>query len=113
MRPGNRTIIVVSLNPDNFTSQETKIAAVQMIRKQKIHIEAIQETHIPHDHNYKFNGYRIITTNAIPNSGNNQGIAEGGVSILIHEELEQHITHIQRVNQGIVKITLHSAQSHQ
>jgi len=63
-----------------------------MIHYNKIHIAAIQETHIPNRYNYKFNGYRIITSG--PRRGNtyvnpkNRGMFTTGVAIQIHDELE-------------------------
>jgi len=45
MQHGNRTLIIASLSPANFTSKETKIAVIQMLQKPKIYIAAIQETH--------------------------------------------------------------------
>lgn len=83
-----------------------------MIQRQKIHIAAIQETHIPHGRNHKINGYRIITTEANIKPGNQQGIEEGGVAILIHGDMEQHILHIHRVNHRIAKLTLRSEEPH-
>ena len=107
---GNRTLSIVSINPDNFTSSETRLTTTHLLRKNKIHIAAIQETHIPYDQNYKLNGYRIITCKAKEQEIN--GMAIGGVAILIREELEHHITHIHRVGRRIMKITLHSEESH-
>ena len=60
-------------NPDKFTSHYTELAVIQMVHRQKIHIAAIQETHIPHNHNYKLIGYRIITTQAIRTAGERGG----------------------------------------
>ena len=101
-QPGNRTISIASANPDNFITQETRLTITHMLKK-KIHIASIQETHIPHDQNYKFNGYRIITSKA---QKHHDGMPIGGVAILIHEDLEQHIAHIHRVNHRIMKIAL-------
>jgi len=81
-----------------------------MMRRKKIHIASIQETHIPHGQNYKFNGYRIITSKA--EKQNTDGMPIGGAAILIHEDLAQHIVHIHRVNHRIVKIILRSEESH-
>lgn len=106
MQPGTRTLIIASINPGNFATQDTKV-----LQRHKIHIAAIQETHIPVGQNYKLNGYRIITTSEIIKPGNKQGIAEGGVAVLIHEDIEQHIIHIRRINHRIVKITLRSEES--
>ena len=75
-----------------------------------MHLAAIQESHIPHNQNYKLNGYRIITSKALTLDTN--GVTIGGVAILVREELEPHISHIRRVNHRIVKITLQSEQKH-
>jgi len=64
MKPGQRTLSIVSLNPDNFILPETRTNTTHALQRNKIHIAAIQETHIPHDLNYKHNEYRIITTAA-------------------------------------------------
>ena len=49
-----------------------------MIRN-KIHIAAIQETHIPHGQNYLINGYRVITSDAIKDINNHKsGMSVGG-----------------------------------
>jgi len=65
MDAGNRTLCIASLNPDTFINPEQRITITNMLLMQKIHIAAIQETHIPHDLNYTLNGYRIITSAAI------------------------------------------------
>jgi len=81
-----------------------------MLKKRKIHIASIQETHIAHNQNYKLNGYRIITSKA--EKQGTLGIPTGGVAIMVHEDLEQHITHIHRLSHRIMKITLHSEDAH-
>ena len=45
MQSGQRTIIVVSLNPDNFASQETKIAITKMLQKGNTHRSTTRNTH--------------------------------------------------------------------
>ena len=110
MKSGYRTISVVSINPDNFISQETKLTTTHLLRKHKIHIASIQETHIPHNQNYKLNGYRIITSKA--ETQETTGMPVGGVAILVHEDIERHIVHIHRINHRIMKITLRSDESH-
>ena len=36
----------------------------------------------------------------------------GGVAIMVHEDLESHISHIHRIDHRIIKITLQSTESH-
>ena len=73
-----------------------------MLLRNKIHIAAIQETHIPRDLDYKLNGYRIITTAAMQENKEhdrpNWGLSTAGVAILVHEELEHHIVNIKRID---------------
>ena len=67
MKKGISAISVVSLNPDHFITDEVQQDITQQLIKKKIHIEIIQETHIPRNLNYGKNGYRIITSSAIKN----------------------------------------------
>ena len=87
-----------------------------MLQRNKIHIAEIQETHIPHDQNYKYNGYRIIASAATQetyiNKQPTKGLPIAGVAILIHEELEHHIVNIKRTNERIIQVALHSKNSH-
>ena len=87
-----------------------------MITRDKIHIAAIQETHVPHGQDYTYNGYRIITSAAQKeNTINNHlkpGMHIGGVAILVQEELSQHIVAINRIDNRIKHITLQSPNSH-
>ena len=116
MQEGNRSISIVSINPDNFILQKTQLGITEMLLKNKIHIAAIQETHIPRDLNYKINGYRIITTAATQENKEhdhpNRGLPTAGVAILVHEELEHHIVNLKRINERIMQLTLHSKHSH-
>ena len=63
-KSGYRTLNILSLNPDNFISTTRQDDITHELQKQRIHLAAIQETHIPHDLSYKRNGYRGITTAA-------------------------------------------------
>jgi len=112
MKKGYRSLSIASINPDTFAAKESQLQVVQMIQQRKIHIAAIQETHIPYDQNFKLSGYRIITSKAIQQNAGQQGIATGGVAILVHEELEQRKVQIHRIDHRILKITLHSPESH-
>lgn len=64
MTPGDRTLCVVSLNPDNCVVEEGKQTVAQSLQRNKIHISAIRETHVQYGKNYKMGGYRIIKTAA-------------------------------------------------
>ena len=116
MKEGKRPLSIESINPDNFILESTQREITGMLQHNKIHIAAIQETHIPGDYNYKLNGYHIITSAAIHEqcAKRNQqiGIPTGGVAILIHEELEHDIVLIKRIDARIIQITLHSQNSH-
>jgi len=113
---GIRSLSIASINPDNFILEKAQTEITEMLLRNKIHIEAIQETHIPRDLNYKLNGYRIITTAEIQGNKEhdhpNRGLSTAGVAILVHGELEHHIVNIKRADARIMKITLHIKQSH-
>ena len=89
MDQGLRTLIIISINRDNFVSPETRQNTTQMPRRNQIHIAAIQETHIPHSLNYVNDGYRIITTASTKiHDAQPLGLTVGVVAILIRNELE-------------------------
>ena len=68
---------------------------------------------MPHPRNYISDGYRIITAASTGIQDEQSiGITIGGVAILIHNELEQHITHITRINNRIMHLTLQIQKSH-
>jgi len=73
-----------------------------MIQNNKIHIDALQETHIMRNYNYQYNDYSIITSAALQETPKQidptKGIQTAGVAIRIHEELEHHITNIIRID---------------
>jgi len=64
-REGTNILNVASLNPDHFTTTETQNDIIQQLTQQKIHIAAIQETHIPRNHSFKRRNYKIINSAAI------------------------------------------------
>lgn len=58
-------------------------------------------------------GYRIITKSSTGiNFEQPQGLTTGGVAILIHNDLEQHITHIEQINNRTMHLTLQSNKTH-
>jgi len=59
--------------------------------KHRIHIAAIQETHIPYDMEIARGSYVIITSAAIRTENNNKqplGMYQGGVEIIIRNDLK-------------------------
>ena len=114
MATSERTLIISPIGPDNFQHRQSRWDITDILTYNKIHIAAVQETHIPQVQNYRLNEYRIITSPVIEatevNRNKRAGLHEGGVTISIHEELEQHITCIQIIDRGI--ITLQSAEPH-
>ena len=106
-----KTLPIISLNPDNFFSDEKQSDILHEIQRRKIHISVIQETHIPHGLAYAKSGYGISTFSAITTQTGTSvqpGIYQGGVAILIHGELKQHIHHVggidHRINENSTKI---------
>ena len=112
---GYRSLIIVSINHDNFALETTKKDITTKLLRSKIHIASIEETHIRKDYNYRHNEYRIITTAAqlkTPiDTKPQQGISTSGVAILIHEELGHRITNIQRIIPRITHVALIRAET--
>ena len=108
MQTGNRTLSIASINPDNFMNPEKQRQITNMLLTNKIHIAAIQETHLAHDASYIMNGYRIITSASEKHPEQPlTGMTKGGVAILIHTELAHYISNIQRIDHRIMTVTLH------
>jgi len=108
MQTGNRTLSIASINPDNFMNPEKQRQITNMLLTNKIHIAAIQETHLAHDTSYIMNGYRIITSASKKHPEQPlTGMTKGGVAILIHTELAHYISNIQRIDHRIMTVTLH------
>jgi len=97
MGKGLRTLSIESVNPDNFIITETRQTITHALRRNRIHVSAIAETHVPNSPNYVTDGYRVITTTASirENPEQPQGLTTGGIFILVHAELEQHITQME------------------
>ena len=68
MENGLRAPNISSRNPDSIRRKEMQREIVKGPAKNKIHIAAIQETHITHDRNYVMGNYRIITAAAGENA---------------------------------------------
>jgi len=108
---GLNTLAIVSMNPDHLTTNEVQQDITQQLLKNKLHIEIIQETHIPKDQSFSRNEYRVITSAATPNpkvtpEKHIPGRYIAGVAIAIQQELEPHISTIERIDHRILKITL-------
>ena len=105
MEHWSKMLRIASLNPDTFINNETRLHITNMPIMRKIHITAIQETHIPHELDYMINGYRIITSHAIEqpktNSNTRTGLNTGGLAILIHENPTHQIVSVQRKSSNI------------
>ena len=61
MKNGLRTMNIASLNPDSKKEAQMRRDIIKNITRNKIHIAAIQETHITQDRDYLLDNYRIIT----------------------------------------------------
>ena len=59
---GTRTLNIAGINPEAIKEAETHRDIIKNITKRKIHISAIQETHITLGKEYAMGGYRIITS---------------------------------------------------
>ena len=69
--------------------------------------------HIPYGQKYMTEGYRLINSAAKKDTNQpQQGMSTGGLSILIRESIEHHITHIRWISSGATKITIRIKQSH-
>ena len=104
--PGYWALSIFTLNRGNFIQNERKGDITHEPHRGRIHIAAIQETHIPNDQPYVENGYRVITTAARKtNSANNiKGMCQGGVAILVFGDMQRHIKEIARIGRRILKI---------
>ena len=72
MENGLRAMNIASLNPDSTAEAQMQRDIIKDITRNKIHIAAIQETHITQDRDYLLDNYRIITAESAK-------IAETGV----------------------------------
>ena len=75
------------------------------MKKYKIHVAGIQETHICNDKEYTIDGYKFINHGGIKNG---QGKATGGVAILIEPELIPFIKSYEGYNGRHLRVTLDS-----
>ena len=107
-KPGYRALSILTLEPDNFIPNERQGDIMRERHRNRIRIAAIQETHIPQCQSYVENGYRAITTAERKTNSANiiKGMYQGGVSILVREDMQRQIKQIGRIGRGILKIIL-------
>ena len=110
MNDGDGAVSFASIDPDNFDADATRQNITKMLRRRMVNIATIQTTHIPRNINYRSDGYRIKTS-ASAKDTQRQWIATGGVSVIIHTELEQPITQIMGESRAMY-IALGSWKSH-
>ena len=101
---GEKTLTIISINPDNLINMNRQNELICELQRRKVHNDAIQETHIPHGLDIARNGYRIITSAALPGRAKPEqyGMYQGGVAILGHANMQQ-IYQIIRANRRILK----------
>ena len=61
MEDGLRTLNTASLNPASTKEEKIQGGIIKSLARNKIHISAIQETHISQGRSYVLGNYRIIT----------------------------------------------------
>ena len=105
---GYRTLSIIPLNPDNCIPNAREEDIIHELQKREIHISAIQETHIPRGISYILNVYRVIATESRKTNSENikDGMYQGGVVILIHENLQHRIKQIGRIGRRVLEIIL-------
>ena len=107
------TLNVACANPDCPKDGAAQMGRNKNLTDRKIHIAAIQETHIPYGQKYLINGYRIITLAAVKiNHPEIPGISIVRVETSIRETLGRHITNIRRISSRTITVTLQSKLSH-
>ena len=109
MGNGLRALNIASLNPDSMKERETQHGIVKRLTRNRIHLAAIQETHITRDCSYMLDNYRITTSSA--GKRKETGIVTGGTAIAINESLHQNITQIRRQSIRALRVTLDHAKS--
>ena len=64
MKNGLRTMNIASLNPGSMKEEQMQREIIKNLMRNKIHIAAIQETHIAQDRDYLLDNNRIITASS-------------------------------------------------
>ena len=104
MKHGLRTTNIASLNPDSTKEEQMQRDIIKDLTRNKIHIAAIQETHIDQDRDYLIDNYRIITAAATKSA--ETGAVQGGTAIMVHGGLQTYITQITRQRSRVLRVTL-------
>ena len=77
---------------------------INNLTRNKIHIEAIQATHIVKDRDCVVYNYRVIAPSATKRK--ETGVVQGGTSVMIHESAHQYIAQIARKRRGVTRSTM-------
>ena len=99
---GERTLNVLSLNPDSMNRGFINDCTHKMRQKQ-IHAACIQETRLNKDVDYRTqDGFRVISCKAITRNGP----PEAGVAIILHSDIAGMVRNIIRHNERVLQVTL-------
>ena len=109
MENGLGALDIASLDPCSMREKEIQREIEKGLTENKIHIEAIQETHITQDRSYMMGNYRIVTASS--NKSAETGIVTGGTAIAIRESLRRHITQIIRQSSRSPRVALGHVRS--
>ena len=109
MENGIRAMNIACLNPDSTKEEQMQMYIIKNLTRSKIHIAAIQETHITQDKDNILGNYRI--TNAASAKQEETGVVQGGAEIMINESTKQYITQITRQSSRILKVTIDNQHS--
>ena len=109
---GKRRLIVATMNVDDLRSKETREILSKRLRKMKIDISMIQETHWGNNGEWEQGDYTFYVTAARINGAENKkeglqgGKGIGGVAIAIKKDIRGNILKIERANERIMQIRL-------
>ena len=94
---------ISSLNPGSKKEEQMHRYIIKNLARNKIHISAIQETHIIQDRDYARDNYRCIAAAATKRI--ETGVAQGGKAVMIPESTRQYITQIARQSSRALRVT--------
>ena len=103
MANGLRTMNIASLNPDSTKEGQMRRDISKNLTRNKLHVAAIQETHMTQDRDYLIGNYRVITASTTKRE--ETGVAHGGTAIMIHASMEKYITQIARQSSRVGQVT--------
>ena len=98
-----RALNIASINPDSTKEEQTQRDIIKNLARHRIHIAAIQETHITQARDYLLYNYRVVTEAS--NKREETGLVQGGKAIMIHESMQQYITQIARRSSRVRRVT--------